>query len=95
MAHENQSKADDNRRRVFVSQNFPKTDDFRRERAGRIKRNIDALRASIALDWYDRAVLPFASREREELKQHIKWCALELNALLLAFEEADRTEAED
>ncbi|WP_156256110.1 hypothetical protein [Sandarakinorhabdus oryzae] len=63
--------------------------------ADKIKRDIETLRESIRLDWADWSKVDLSPSERKGLSQHIKWCALELNALLLAFEMADKLDARD
>jgi hypothetical protein len=58
-------------------------------KASEIKRNIDTLRESIRLDWEDLAKTGLTASDRNGLIKHVKWCVLELNALILAFEMAD------
>lgn len=56
----------------------------------KLKRDIEALRDSIRLEWQDVEAKNLTEHERLDLMTHIKWCANELNLLLQKFEHVEK-----
>lgn len=50
--------------------------------AEKLRRDIDALRESIRLDWADLAHLGLSPEERAGIHEHVNMCIQDLNALL-------------
>ena len=56
----------------------------------KLKRDIEALRASIRIEWQEVEGKDLSITERHDLMTHIKSCANELNLLLQKFEDRDK-----
>lgn len=56
------------------------------DEATKLKRDIDTLKESMRLGWHELATANHSADERRGLIKSIKWCALQLNMLLIALE---------
>ena len=55
----------------------------------KLKRDIEALRQSIRIEWQEVEGKDLSAVERHDLINHIKWCGNELSLLLKKFEDLD------
>lgn len=56
----------------------------------KLARDIDTLRYSIRTEWQEVGAKDLSAAERQQLMNHIRWCANELNLLLQKFEHLER-----
>lgn len=56
------------------------------DEAAKLKRDIETLRDSMRQNWLDLAQLSLTANERDSIMHHAKWCAQELNMLVLQLE---------
>lgn len=54
--------------------------------AKRVMRDIETLQESLKMDWQDLATLELSQPERRDLRRHMKWCAAQLNYLVVQLE---------
>lgn len=54
--------------------------------AEKLRRDIETLRESMRLGWQELATAQLDASERKGLIKNIKWCALQLNMLLITLE---------
>ena len=61
--------------------------------AKRVVRDIETLQESLRQDWQDLAALELSQSERNDVRKHMKWCAAQLNYLVVQLEILDNLDA--
>lgn len=61
--------------------------------AQKVTRDIATLQDSLRQDWKDLAALDLSPAERKDVHKHMKWCAAQLNFLVVQFEILDSQDA--